>query len=137
MSFYDIGHVAISWGLLVLIWLVQIIIYPGFSRITQARFTDYHRWYAVRIGIFVVPLMLSEVIALAAWCWSGRDPLLWSIAAAAVAVVWLSTVALQVPIHRRLQHGKDGALIRRLVATNWIRTVAWSIKALVVTRAAF
>jgi hypothetical protein len=100
-----LGNIAVSWGLLILIGLVQIIIYPGFQRIPNADFTIYHRWYVFRISL-------------------------------AVAVVWLSTLILQVPIHKCLQNGKDDVLIRRLVATNWIRTAAWSLKALVVTMAA-
>ena len=133
MSILTISNIAVSWGLLLLIWLVQVIIYPGFHRIPRERFPDYHRWYVVRIGIFVMPLMLAELLVTAAWLWTGCDMIPASISAAAVAVVWLSTATLQVPIHRRLQHGRDTDLIQRLVASNWIRTVAWSIKALVVT----
>jgi hypothetical protein len=40
---------------------------------------------------------------------------------------------VQVPIHNRLKSGKKEVLIRRLVATNWIRTIAWSLKSLVIT----
>ena len=53
-----------------------------------------------------------------------------------VVLIWLSTFTLQVPIHKKLQSGKDKTLIRRLLKTNWIRTVAWSMKAVAVTIAA-
>ena len=129
----DTINTAISWGLFVLIWLVQIIIYPGFHRIPTAEFVEYHRWYAYRISIIVLPLMLCEIVALLGWWWYGADRTAAYVATLAVSSVWLSTFGLQVPIHKRLQYGKDDALIRRLVATNWIRTAAWSIKALVVT----
>ncbi len=131
-----IANIALSWGLLVLIWLVQIIIYPGFGRIPRGDFIPYHRWYTLRIGAVVVPLMAGELIAVAAWLWSRPQDPAALFCAAALAVIWGSTAALQVPVHRRLQHGKDAALIRRLVATNWIRTAAWSAKAVVVTLAA-
>ena len=52
-----------------------------------------------------------------------------------VFVVWLSTFALQVPIHNRLKIRKDEILIRRLVVSNWIRTLAWSFKAVLITLA--
>ena len=52
-----------------------------------------------------------------------------------VVIVWSSTFLLQVPIHNRLMSGKKEMLIRRLVATNWIRTIAWSLKSLVITLA--
>ena len=126
-------NTAVSWGLFILIWLVQIIIYPGFHRIPTANFVAYHRWYAFRISVVVLPLMIAEIIFLGAWWWTGAAKTFPYVATLAVAVVWLSTFKLQVPIHRRLQHGKDRALIRRLVASNWIRTAAWSIKTLVVT----
>jgi hypothetical protein len=40
---------------------------------------------------------------------------------------------LQVPIHNQLKTAKDAKLIQRLVATNWIRTAAWSLKAATVS----
>jgi hypothetical protein len=49
---------------------------------------------------------------------------------ALLAVVWLSTALLQVPCHRRLERGFDGAVVRRLVSTNWIRTLAWTLRAM-------
>jgi hypothetical protein len=127
----------VSWGLFVLIWIVQLIIYPGFRRIPERHFVAYHRWYATRISIIVIPLMIAEAFMLPAWWWAGADGSAAYIAALAVIIVWLSTFKLQVPLHKRLQHGKDDALVRRLVATNWIRTAAWSTKALVVTAAVF
>lgn len=131
------GNIAFSWGLAILIWLVQLIIYPGFHRIPREVFPVYHRWYALRISLVVLPLMIGEVVFVVGWWWSGADPNDAYLATLAVGVVWLSTFVLQVPIHKRLQEGKDEALIRRLVATNWIRTAAWSLKAFVVTMAAF
>ena len=126
---------AVSCSLFVLIWLVQLIIYPGFMRIPARDFVAYHRWYAKRITVIVLPLMLAEVILLMGWWWAGADRSAAYVATLAVFIIWLSTFRLQVPIHKRLQHGKDEALIRRLVATNWIRTAVWSLKTLVVTMA--
>lgn len=131
-----VANIALGWGLTVLIWMVQAIIYPGFRRIPRDAFRDYHRWYVIRIGAIVTPLMAGEVLAAAAWLWVRPQAPLALISAAAVVIVWISTLRLQVPIHRRLQHGKDDALIRRLVTTNWIRTAAWSTRALVATLAA-
>ncbi len=43
-----------------------------------------------------------------------------------LALIWLSTAVLLVPLHRRLSGGRDLPAVRRLVACNWLRTVAWS-----------
>ncbi len=43
-------------------------------------------------------------------------------------LIWLATFILSVPCHRQLQKsGKDLSTINRLVATNWIRTILWSL----------
>jgi hypothetical protein len=57
----------------------------------------------------------------------------WAVWASAglVGVVWLSTAVLQVPLHTRLAAGFDPEAITQLVAGNWIRTVAWTLKGLV------
>jgi hypothetical protein len=128
-----IFNVAISWGLLVLIWLVQIIIYPGLGRITSKDFVDYHRWYVTRISAIVLPLMICEAITTIGWLMINPYSFYARFAAFLVVIIWLSTFLLQVPIHRQLQSGKDDTRIRRLVNTNWIRTTAWTVRAFVVT----
>ena len=123
------ANLAVSWGLLILIWLVQLIIYPGFHRIPHREFKAYHRWYVMRISSVVLPLMIAELILSIWWVLSDNYSSVSIISILLVFVVWLSTFVLQVPIHNRLKAGKDDKRIRRLVATNWIRTVAWSLKA--------
>ena len=127
------ANLAISWGLFILIWLVQLIIYPGFHRITCEAFAAYHRWYVVRISSVVLPLMLAELILTVWWIRSDDYSLVSVLAGVLVLIVWLSTFVLQVPIHNRLKTGKEDREIRRLVTTNWIRTAAWSLKAATVS----
>ncbi len=125
-------NLALSWGLLILIWLVQVIIYPGFHRIPPDIFIDYHRWYVKRISCIVLPLMISEAGMTTWWLLDAGTPGA-IISTVLVVIIWFSTFLLQVPIHNRLKSGKKDVLIRRLVATNWIRTIAWSLKSLVIT----
>jgi hypothetical protein len=48
-----------------------------------------------------------------------------------VLACWISTAAVQVPLHRRLASGFDPGAHRSLVRTNWARTAAWSSHALI------
>jgi hypothetical protein len=48
---------------------------------------------------------------------------------ALVLVIWATTGLVQVPLHARLTQGFDAAAHRRLVATNWVRTAAWALRA--------
>lgn len=56
----------------------------------------------------------------------------WAVVAGAllVGVLWASTAFVQVPLHTALSAGPfDAEAHARLVATNWIRTAAWSVRA--------
>ncbi len=48
-----------------------------------------------------------------------------------VLLLWGSTLVLQVPCHWKLERGWDEPAYRRLVATNWVRTVGWTARGVV------
>jgi hypothetical protein len=79
------------------------------------------------------PMAIEGVTAL----WLFFDPpatvgRLWPLIGLAVlGIVHASTVFLQVPQHTALTNGFDAARARRLVRTNWIRTVGWSARGLI------
>ncbi|NIM63849.1 MAG: hypothetical protein GTO30_20035 [Acidobacteria bacterium] len=116
-----------------LIWFVQLVHYPLLGRVGERAFARYHREHLRRTSWAVaLPMLLEAVTSVAtalrpppqvpgwqAWC-----------GPALVALIWISTATLQVPQHRKLERGFDAAVHSRLVATNWIRTVAWSSRAL-------
>ena len=60
-----------------------------------------------------------------------RHPRACAAGLALLAAVWMSTALLQVPCHRKLARGFDPDVARRLVSSNWIRTVCWSLRLLV------
>lgn len=112
-----------------LIWTIQIVHYPLFAAVGGDVFSDYHAAHSRSISLLVVPFMLIELVAALAWLrWppDGGGLTLPLLGAALIAVIWISTFALQVPIHGALGGGLDPALVDRLVTTNWLRTLAWS-----------
>ena len=117
----------VDFGLVVLIWLVQLIIYPTFASIDEARFSAYHAWYSQIIGFFVIPLMFGQV-GLHAWgIYTAPSPAKY-MAAGLIGLIWCSTFLLSVPNHNILSAGsKDPAVIHSLITTNWIRTIGWSL----------
>ena len=113
-----------------LIWFVQVVHYPLYAGVGANEFVAYEREHCRRTNRVVLVPMLAELM-LAIWLWrSAPDELqLWAaLGAALVAVVWGSTFLLQVPCHNRLARGRDDAAIARIVATNWLRTAAWSLR---------
>ena len=117
----------VSFGLVVLIWLVQGVIYPTFAEIAPERFTVWHAGYTRAVTWIVMPLMFGQV-ALLGWLLVVRPSPAGYLAAGMVAVAWVATFALAVPDHGRLQSlGLDRSVVARLVVTNWIRTAAWTL----------
>jgi hypothetical protein len=111
-------------GLFVLIWLVQLVIYPSFAVIEEEHFYSWHTRFSAMISLVVTPLMVIQVGIEAVVMMS--DIRWWRIIL--IILIWLSTFFLSIPCHRRLHTGgKDAVVIRRLVLTNWIRTLLWSL----------
>jgi len=112
-------------GLVVLIWLVQLVIYPSFRWADSSRFTDWHRSYTRRLSVIVVPLMLWQAggALLTAACRTRPVDIALVIL---IAAMWLVTFVAAVPIHRRLSQRHDRADVESLVRVNWLRTVGWS-----------
>jgi hypothetical protein len=115
------------------IWFVQVVHYPLFGRVGETSFCDYEQAHTVRTGWVVGPPMLLELAS--AVMALGLRPEWFSAEAAWVgmgllAVIWLSTGLLQVPLHGRLVERFAESDAARLTATNWIRTVCWTMRSL-------
>lgn len=117
---------AINFAMFVLIWVVQVIVYPVFQQIEPNLFSAWHRSYCNKIGFFVLPLMISQLIEAASACFFVGTALDW-IKMGAILGTWIVTFLISAPLHRRLANeGKEPIIIVRLISTNWIRTFLWS-----------
>lgn len=107
---------------------VQIVHYPLMASVGEASFVEYERGHTVRTGWVVVPAMVTELataaLLVAAPAQTGVNAVAW-VGLGLLGVVWTSTALLQAPAHGRMIEGFDATVHRRLVATNWIRTIAW------------
>ncbi len=124
-------HLASTWGIVGLIWMVQVVHYPLFLAVGQPEFVDYERAHTKRISYIVGPLMgVESVTALALLALRPEGVRLALILAGLVllGVIHASTVLLQVPAHSKLSESYDRSMIVRLVRTNWIRTVGWTVR---------
>lgn len=113
------------------IWIVQLVHYPLFSGVGVEGFTAYEAAHQTRITWIVFPAMTLELGTAAALLWLRPEavpPWMVWIGLTLVGVVWLSTAFVQVPLHTALAGGFDGDAHARLVASNWIRTAAWSLR---------
>lgn len=124
-------HVAVTFYMVGLVWFVQRVHYPLFSNVGPSDFQDYEKAHLARTNPVVGPPMLIELataLALVAFPLSSVPAMAPWLGLGLLGVIWLSTLLLQVPLHRQLARGFGVRPHRRLVSTNWIRTAAWSLR---------
>lgn len=124
---------ASTWAMVGLIWFVQIVHYPLFARVGAGGFATYEAEHSALTTWVVAPFMLAELGSAlylvarppagvpVAWLWLG---------VLLCGVVWAATALLSVPQHSVLAAGFDAGAWRALVLTNWVRTLAWSARGL-------
>ena len=116
-----------------IIWFVQVVHYPLFAGVDGPASAGYARENQARTARVVLPPMMVEAVA-AAWLvgWPlpaiGRGPALAGLVM--VGMLWLSTLAVQMPLHGRLaRDGHARKAVASLVRSNWPRTVLWTGRA--------
>ncbi|MEO9952181.1 hypothetical protein [Nonlabens sp.] len=115
----------IDFGLVVLIWMVQIIIYPSFLHYTSEKLSVWHPLYTRKITSIVAPLMLAQlsisvylmITQLTYSFYEIIDLLL-------IATNWLLTMLVFISLHEKIEHNStDRDIQTKLVKYNWVRVV--------------
>ena len=129
-----LAQVISTWFLVGLIWTIQIVHYPIFAAVGVDRFVAYEASHTRLITWVVGPVMLVEAAtaglfvamrpaSIPAWIpWTGLG---------LVILIWISTAILQVPDHAKLANGFDATAHAHLVGTNWLRTIAWTARGVI------
>ena len=110
-----------------LILITQFVSYPLFLKVNEKHFAAYHQSYTFYISIIVMPAMVVELFL-------SINQIIHSVDYFSVlniviiAMIWMSTFFIQVPIHNKIAFKYDKKLITKLITTNWIRTYAWTCK---------
>ena len=116
----------VDFGLFVLIWMVQLIVYPSFYHVCNQTLKSWHKTYTQRISYFVIPLMLSQLL-MSLCSFFCNMTLLKLIDLMLVLATWVLTAWLSVPLHKKLAAGSQEPAIRiALVRTNLPRTFVWT-----------
>lgn len=119
-----------------IIWMVQIVHYPLFAEIGEANFSAYETAHMSRMSLLVGPVMLIELLTglilitlpapggIAQWIPLAGMGL--------IAALWLFTLFINLPQHGSLAAGFSVELHSALVQSNWIRTVLWTGRGILV-----
>lgn len=132
---------AMTFYLTGLIWTIQLVHYPSFSWVEPGRFVAFENFHTRAMCFIVVVPMIVELATAAGLVWIAPPIDIWFWEAFAygnlflVVLLWLSTALLSVPLHQKLGEARDEDVMRRLVRTNWPRTILWTVKCLLLSAA--
>jgi hypothetical protein len=114
-------------------WVLQLMHYPLYHEVGTAEFSKYIRMNNQRaVAPAIMPALATLVVSmLMAWRRPVEVPPAIAVSAVLLNVaVLVSTAVWQGRLHGQLvQTGKSDATIALLVATNWIRTIAFTTQA--------
>ena len=127
MSNLSIISLLFDFGLVVLIWMVQLIIYPSFKYHNQESLIKWHAKYTVRIAGIVIPLMFGQLILYLYLVFTQPDASIY-IRTVLTISAWIGTFGIFVPLHNTINNRKSTEkTLNQLVSKNWIRTVIWTL----------
>jgi len=114
-------------GLLVLIWMVQLVVYPSFLHYESKNLITWHHAYTGRITFIVMPLMFGQLGLSGYQVYENWDTI-YFIKFALILFVWAFTFGYFVPAHGKISSGNlSKKLLTQLVQRNWWRTLAWTL----------
>ena len=133
MSLTFLLHLFSTFFLTGLIWIVQLVHYPTFKYVDKVEFIPFENFHKNRISIIVIPLMFTELITGMLLYYASEFGIIYSVATLLLICTWLSTFFLSVPLHSKLSAGKNIESIRKLILTNWPRTIFWTLRSLMLS----
>lgn len=120
-----------TWYMVGLIWMVQLVHYNLFDRVGAEQFIQYEKDHQRLITPIVgIPMLVESACTVALLFMAPVGVPRWAAWAGAImlGLIWVSTAFLQIPYHAKLCQGFDQAAYHGLVVTNWIRTVLWTAR---------
>lgn len=123
----EILRILFDLGLLVLIWMVQLVVYPSFLFYTDEGLIAWHSSYVQRISLVVIPLMFGQTFISGYQLYQEQTP--YTIASVILVIVtWILTFTLFVPRHNAISNNTHtNKTLVELVSLNWYRTFVWTL----------
>lgn len=123
----EITRLLLDFGLCILIWMVQLIVYPSFAFYNNTQLLTWHKTYTKAIALIVIPLMLGQ-LGIAIYQVFLAQNVYTLVSIVLVVFLWGITLLKFAPMHQQIFKGNTQIqLLKKLVQMNWIRTIIWSL----------
>lgn len=124
-------HFSISAFMTGVIWFVQLVHYPTLTVLNREQFSMYNQMHFKPTTFLTFPFMLLELIS-GTWLLIDQPPTIivphLAINLVFIIIIWLTTMFFQVPLHFRVSKYPTKKALKKLIKTNWVRTILWTIK---------
>ena len=123
----EITRLLLDFGLCILIWMVQLIVYPSFAFYNNTQLLTWHKTYTKAIALIVIPLMLGQlgIVIYQVFLTQNTYTL---VSIVFVVFLWGITLLKFAPMHQQISEGNTQIqLLKTLVQMNWIRTIIWTL----------
>ena len=117
---------SVDLSLLVFLWIVQIILYPSFKKISKEHFSSWHKHYQSSILIIMGPIMLTQIFLIFSSAIIDINKIN-IFRLIMLLMAWSWTLLISVPCHQKIKANIDiEKTINLLIKTNWMRTIVWT-----------
>jgi len=125
--YLPIVQLLLDFGLVVLIWIIQLIVYPSFLYYRNENLVAWHREYTSRFSFIVIPLMFGQ-LGISIYQVITYANVYTALGLVIILLIWISTFLQFVPIHSNISKGiASEKMLNSLVTKNWLRTSLWSL----------
>ena len=123
----EITRLLLDFGMCILIWMVQLIVYPSFAFYNNTQLLTWHKTYTKAIALIVIPLMLGQ-LGIAIYQVFLAQNVYTLVSIVLVVFLWGITLLKFAPMHQQISKGNTQIqLLKTLVQMNWIRTMIWTL----------
>ena len=109
--------------------MVQLIIYPSFKNYDNSNFRSFHSSYTKKMFFIVGPIMIIELLTTLYLVIKNT----FLFPSTIVALIWLTTFFLIVPVHNSLNSAFSIRTHKKLLRLNFVRTSFWVLKLLIIS----
>ena len=134
MKFDDliIAHFTSTSIMVGVIWVIQLVHYPSFKYVKDSDYIIFQKKHMSNISYIVFPVMITELITSLLIFFSGEKSFFFMLSLICLSMIWVITGVLFTKFHSILQKGKDLKMIEKMIKANWIRTLLWTLRIIMI-----
>ena len=107
-------------------------VFPGWLLVSAADLPVVQTRQGYGTGVvYIVPKIVLTFFLIYTWAFAAAEAAMVTISIASLrfslammAISWLSSFVVQIPLQFRIREERDKGLVRRLIATDWVRVLS-------------